>query len=401
MKRRRHNKEFFWGSGVALLFFCLAIFILPFILRKSYSADEPADAAVLPAATTNATVFVVTHVPTPEPMRALYMTACVAGTSTWRESLKDFVKNTELNSIVIDIKDYSGTISIYDPELQANDASGCKVRDMRDFVDRLHKENIYVIGRITVFQDPYYTARHPELAVKSKSTGGVWHDRKGLAFIDVGAKPYWDYIVSLVKASYNLGFDEINFDYIRYPSDGDMKDAQYTWTIASSTKSQMLEGFFSYLHANLFGSGMKTSADLFGLVTLAQDDMGIGQVLEKALPYFDYIYPMVYPSHFAYNTGGFGDPATHPYEIVKYSMTSGVAREYMFNMKMGFATSTPSKLRPWIQDFDLGAQYDSPQVRAQIQAAYDSGLTSWLSWDASNRYTKEAYLPAQAGLTQP
>jgi hypothetical protein len=171
-----------------------------------------------------------------------------------------------------------------------------------------------------------------------------------------------------------------------------MKDANYTWTVGTSTKAEMLEGFFSYLHNQMLGVGAKTSADLFGLVTLAYGDLGIGQELERTLPYFDYIYPMVYPSHFAHNTGGFGDPSTHPYEIIKYSMGTGYAREQAWNALHGLGSSTPSKLRPWIQDFDLGAQYNAPEVRAQMQATYDIGLTSWLSWDASNRYTSDAYL---------
>jgi hypothetical protein len=264
---------------------------------------------------------------------------------------------------------------------------------MREFVAELHKNNIYVIGRVTVFQDPYYTKLHPELAVKSKSTGGVWKDHKGLAFIDVGARPYWDHVVDIAKKSYALGFDEINFDYIRYPSDGNLADMNFSWTVGTSTKATMLKGFFSYLHDSLQGAGMKTSADLFGLVTVASDDMGIGQVLENALPYFDYIDPMVYPSAFATGADGFKVPSEHPYDIIHYSMQSGMKREQALNIQMGIATSTPSKLRPWLQDFSLTTKYGVPEVRAQIKATYDVGLDSWLMWDAANKYTPGAFLP--------
>lgn len=377
------------GSLLVLVFLCISIFVLPSVFDKSYSSEQDTDPLEEVLVKDS---FIVTHTPTPEPMKAIYMTACVASTDSWRYNLAKFVDETELNAIMIDIKDYSGTISIVDPRFENEGAPGCKVKDMREFVAELHEMNIYVIGRITVFQDPYYTKLHPEVAVKSKSRGDSWVDDKGLAFVDVGAREYWDYIVDLSKASYELGFDEINFDYIRYPSDGNMSDASYTHTVGTSTKSEMLEGFFSYLHDSLKDTGMKTSADLFGLTTLAVDDMGIGQILEKALPYFDYIYPMVYPSHYAWNTGGFGDPALHPYDIVHYSMTSAVAREQALNIKMGISTSTPSKLKPWIQDFDLGAVYDAEEVQAQIKATYDSGLTGWLSWDAANKYTPEAYL---------
>lgn len=384
MKKSRYSKHFLWLSLSALGLFFLSFYILPFILERSYSAEP--EGALLGLTTSSTPVESIRHVDTPNPMKAIYMTECVAASPNWREDLHKFINDTELNAVVIDVKDYSGKVSF-------ERGSPCYVRDLQGFIAELHNDDVYVIGRITVFQDPSYSELHPELAVKSKSTGGVWRDHKGLAFIDVGAQPYWNYVVDLAKASYAIGFDEVNFDYIRYPSDGDMQDAQYSWTVGSSTKAEMLESFFSFLHVSLQDTGMKTSADLFGLTTLAVDDMGIGQVLERALPYFDYVDPMVYPSHFAYNTGGFGDPSTHPYEIVRYSMSNGRAREEVFDQTHGIATSTPSKLRPWLQDFDLGAQYGVPEVQAQIKATYDSGLSSWLFWDASNKYTRDAYSP--------
>lgn len=331
-------------------------------------------------------VFVATHIKTPDPVKGIYMTACVAGTPSWRNSLMKMIETTELNSVVIDIKDYSGTISIIDPSIDTGLTTGCKVRDMRDFIAELHTKNIYTIGRITVFQDPHYTKLHPELAVKKKSDGGVWKDHKGLSFIDVGAKPYWDYIVQIATTSYALGFDELNFDYVRYPSDGDMKDTHYTWTVGTSTKADMLENFFSYLHYHLKDTGVKTSVDLFGMTTTANDDLGIGQVLERTFPYFDFVDPMVYPSHYPPTWNGFKNPAEHPYEVIKVSMQGGID-------KANNASSTPLKLRPWLQDFDLGAPYNAPEVKAQIKATYDIGLTSWLMWDAGNKYSPGAYLP--------
>lgn len=331
-------------------------------------------------------VFVATHVKTPDSVKGLYMTACVAGTPSWRNSLMKMVEGTELNSMVIDIKDYSGTVSIIDSNLETGSTTGCRVKDMRDFIAELHAKNIYVIGRISVFQDPHYTKLHPELAVKSKSTGGVWKDHKGLSFIDVGAKPYWDYILKIATTSYALGFDELNFDYVRYPSDGNMKDTNFTWTNGTSTKPEMLENFFSYLHSNLKNIGSKISVDLFGMTTTAKDDLGIGQELERALPYFDFIDPMVYPSHYPPNWNGFKNPANHPYEVIKLAMQGGVE-------KTNNASSTPLKLRPWLQDFDLGETYGVPEVQAQIKATYDVGLNSWLVWDAGNKYTSGAYLP--------
>jgi hypothetical protein len=390
---KKNDSNLGWKLGIGIFVLCVLVFSLPFLFKTSYkSFTTKAEGSNLAAVSTT-TSFVAEHVDTPNPLKAIYMTACVASVPTWRTSLEKLITTTELNSVVVDIKDYSGTISFIDPTLQNDNVTGCRVKDMREFVAELHKNNIYVIGRVTVFQDPYYTKLHPELAVKSKSTGGVWKDHKGLAFIDVGARPYWDHVVDIAKKSYALGFDEINFDYTRYPSDGNLADMNFSWTVGTSTKATMLKGFFSYLHDSLQGAGMKTSADLFGLVTVASDDMGIGQVLENALPYFDYIDPMVYPSAFATGADGFKVPSEHPYDIIHYSMQSGMKREQALNIQMGIATSTPSKLRPWLQDFSLTTKYGVPEVRAQIKATYDVGLDSWLMWDAANKYTPGAFLP--------
>ena len=318
------------------------------------------------------------------------MTSCVAGTPSWRESLKKLIETTELNAVVIDIKDYTGMISFPNSFPKTDTSRGCLVSDMREYIQTLHASDIYVIGRISVFQDPSYTSLFPELAVKKKSDGSVWKDYKGLSFIDVGAKPYWDYIVDISEEAYALGFDELNYDYVRYPSDGNMQDTSYTWAVSTTTKPEMLKSFFEYLHDKMSGTGAKLSVDLFGMTTTVESDMNIGQVLENALPYFDYIAPMVYPSHYPKTWNGFANPADHPYEVIKIAMSKAVEREQKWFIASGIATSTPSKMRPWLQDFDLGATYGADKVRAQIQATYDSGLTSWMLWDAGNKYTKEA-----------
>lgn len=393
LTQKKNLKLFLIISGTIV--FLIVIYVgMPQFLGATYEARVVKDIVVQQTAVQTVSSTTVSHISTPDPIKGIYMTACVAATPSWRERLENMIKTTELNSVVIDIKDYSGTISFIDPSLQGNDVTGCRAKDMGAFIAELHRAGIYVIGRITVFQDPYYASRHPELAVKSKSTGGIWKDKNGLPFIDVGAKPYWDYIINIAKAGYALGFDEINFDYIRYPSDGNMADARYSWTVGSSTKAEMVKSFFEYLHNGLKNVGMKISADLFGLVTVAEDDLGIGQVLTNTLPYFDYVDPMVYPSHFAPGADGYKVPAAHPYDIVHYSMASGLKREEALNIENGIATSTPSKLRPWLQDFDLlGIPYGVPEVQAQIKATYDVGLVSWLLWDAGNKYTPEALKP--------
>lgn len=376
------------GGGSVFLFILTANVLIPYFFKTSYSALIAEEVAATPEEPQ------VMHLATPTPMRALYMTACVASTPSWRESLKKLIDDTELNAVVIDIKDSTGTVSFNSGVPDTNSGRGCIVADLKEFIEGLHASQIYVIGRISVFQDPNYSTLHPELAVKSKATGGVWKDRKGLSFIDVGAKPYWDHVIAISKAAHDIGFDELNYDYVRYPSDGNMEDTNFTWTVSTSTKPVMLESFFKYLSEKVRKeTGAVISADLFGMTTTVTADMGIGQVLERALPYFDYIYPMVYPSHYPTNWNGFANPAERPYDVIHIAMSEGKRREDIWKINAGIATSSPSKLRPWLQDFNLGATYTADKVRAQVQATYDTGLDSWLMWNAANRYTKEALLP--------
>ncbi len=346
----------------------------------------------------------VTHLATPTTVRAVYVTQCVVGTPSLRNELVKFIETTELNSVVIDIKDYTGKLSFTpeDQSLKNSVSDACGARDMKEFINKLHEKNIYVIGRITVFQDPYYTGLHPELAVKKLSAKeSNWKDHKGLSFIDVSAEPFWDYIVRISKASYEIGFDELNFDYIRFPSDGNMKDVYYAWG-AGIPKSEALERFYIYLYDQLKPTGVVMSVDLFGMVTTNYDDLNIGQVLERALPYFDFVDPMVYPSHYPTGFNGYKNVNANPYNIVHFSMSKAVERATATTTTIGsfaytrIGTSTPaiygkpsypaSKMRPWLQSFDYPVTYTKEMVEAQIKANADAGLDSYLFWDPSNKY---------------
>lgn len=380
----------FFG-GVALLYGYLTDF-----LTLSYTVSSETKAVAVEAVSHEppVEVFVATHVATPEAVKAIYMTQCVAGTPSFRDRLITLIEETEINSVMIDIKDFTGKLGlpIDHPLFKDLLSERCHAKDMRQLIERLHENGIYVIGRITVFQDPYYAQQNPHLAVQKESDKSVWADHKGLHFIDPGATEYWDVVVELAKASYAEGFDEINFDYIRFPSDGDMQDIYFPLsnTVVENDpilgKAKVVESFFAYLNARLAGTGPVLSADLFGMTMTNTDDLNIGQILEYAEPYFDYIAPMVYPSHYPWGFNDWDNPNEHVYDVIKYSMDKGVER-------MKAASTSPLKLRPWLQDFDYGGDYGPEEVRAQIQATYDAGLTSWMLWDSSNIYTKEALLP--------
>lgn len=377
-----------WGAILACLVVFASLFVFPqFGASFTWEAPNSSLAVLESEELVIPEVPIVTHIPTPTPVRALYMTSCVAGVPSLRSKIVQMATSTEVNSIIIDIKDYSGAVSFKreNPVFDGKGKLSCDiVPDMQEFVHQLHENNIYVIGRVTVFQDPHYATNHPDLAVQKKD-GTVWKDRKGLAFVDVSSKPYWDEIIALAKDSYALGFDEINFDYIRFPSDGNMKDITFPQS-GEMPKAEALKNFFAYLHQELLGTGIVTSADLFGMTTSNTDDLGIGQVLENTLPYFDYIAPMVYPSHYPPGFNGYKKPAEMPYEVIKYAMGKGVERAVA-------ASTTPNKLRAWIQDFDLGAVYTADMIRDQKRALYELGLDSWMIWDPSNKYTRAALDP--------
>src|SRR3989344_2075240 len=357
-------------------------------------------------------VFVVTHVASPRSVKAAYMTSCIASGKKLRAPLVQLLEETELNALIIDVKDYTGLISYKtgDDRFPLN-TKGCYVPDMKEFIGELHEKGIYVIARVTVMQDATYPKSHPEAAVLRRSDGGLWKDKKGLTFVDPGATEYWEYMVDLGKISYATGFDEVNYDYIRFPSDGNMSDIKFVRT-GTTTKAVMMKKFYAFLGGAMDSAGIPISGDLFGMTTTNTDDLNIGQILEDALLYFDFVAPMVYPSHYPPGFNGWKNPNLVPYEIIQFSMEKAVVRANKLEEKEsgwvppkvsttpGAASSTPAfipkgiyanKLRPWIQDFDYGKVYTEADVRAQKKAVYDTGLTSWMAWDPSNKYTPSAF----------
>ena len=365
--------------------------------------------------------------PLPNPpavIKGVYATGYSAGSMKKVDYLIDLIKNSELNAVVIDIKDYSGYV-LYD--IQNADVTGYQTKEVQisrinQVIKKFHDAGIYVIARQTVFQDPVLAKARPDLALKNIrglatstpiSEAPVWHDNKGLAWMDPASKEVWDYNVAITKDAAARGFDEVNFDYIRFASDGSLGNIGYPFYNPKTTlKLTVLRDFFKYLREQT--PGIVISADLFGLTTVNNDDLGIGQTLVSAAEFFDYVSPMVYPSHYASGFIGYKNPASYPYEVVKYSMEK--AKEKLMTKPLTHivtsesgATSTVTdvatpkyhaKLRPWLQDFNLGATYDAAKVRAQITAV-DEILKStplydgWLLWNPSNIYTEAALNPKQ------
>ncbi|MAF14165.1 MAG: sugar fermentation stimulation protein [Parcubacteria group bacterium] len=313
-------------------------------------------------------------------VKAIYMTGYTAGWKARREELINLIETTELNAVVIDIKDSTGRI-FFDtniPLVNKIGAEDIRIPDLAELVQDLKSRGIYTIARMVVFQDPYLARSKPEIALNAKY-GGLWRDWKGLSWVDPTQKFVWDYNMDLAKEAVKLGFDEINFDYIRFPSDGNIKQISFANLKDSSSlgKSEVMKSFYEYLNETLSYVPVITSADMFGMVLWRDDGLNIGQRFDDAAPNFDFIAPMVYPSHYPSGFEGFANPAAHPYEVIYRSLIQVEDR----------LVDSRAQLRPWLQDFDLGAVYTPEMIRLQKQATYDGGGNGWFLWNASNNYT--------------
>jgi hypothetical protein len=336
----------------------------------------------------------------PQIIKAVYVTAYSAGSKSYLRYLSQLFKTTEINAVVVDIKGSGGAVSYNSgaPDVAKYRLSDYAISDINSLVDFFHNQNVYVIGRVTVFEDPGYAKARPNLAIYNteKTTDStkpvLWQDSARQYWMDPASKEVWDYNISLAKDAFLHGFDEINFDYIRFPSDGKISKMGYPVYDNKTPKRTIIKNFFRYVREQL--AGEKISADLFGQTTINKDDMGIGQQIEDAFDYFDYLAPMVYPSHYANGFIGFTNPADHPYEIVKYSLDSGVQRQAASALQGG-ASANQAKFRPWLQDFNVGAYYTANMVKAEIKATQDSlgkDFNGFMLWNPSNVYTKEAIL---------
>ena len=336
----------------------------------------------------------------PKEIKAIYVTSWVAATPSLFNGILKKIEGTDINALIIDVKDYSGFIGYNtDNELvKKYNAEERRIKHLNRMVADLHERGIYIIARVTVFQDPRLALARPDLAVLD-SKGNVWQDRHKLAWMSPTSREVWDYTVSIAKELDERGIDEINFDYVRFPTDGvGVNNLVYKEFDGSKTKREVIKEFFSYLRKEL--PDVVISADIFGQTVISKTDMGIGQMIEDAYDSFDYIAPMIYPSHFIKGFIGFDNPGAHPYEVVKYSVEEAVKRLELHErtLAQGSATTTPAltleqkervslKLRPWIQDFDLGADYTVEMVRVQMDAIEEAGGgEDYMIWNPSNKY---------------
>ncbi|WP_322903587.1 putative glycoside hydrolase [Paenibacillus campi] len=328
--------------------------------------------------------------PTAPVIKGIYVTAYSAGGARMEKLLK-LLDTTELNAMVIDLKDDAGyiTYKTANPDLQKLGSPQKFIGDIDQLMARLKKHNVYPIARIVVFKDSVLAKKHPELSFVKKN-GQVWSNGKGDNFVNPYKKAVWDYNIELAKEAAAKGFKEIQFDYVRFPEGFENHENELKFEKNDKSRVDVVAEFVQYARKQLAPLGVRVSVDIFGYAASVPAAEGIGQDFAKISENVDVISPMVYPSH--YTTGWFGvkNPDTNPYATIKGSMVDTLK-------KLDPLAEQKPIIRPWIQDFTaswLGSghyiKYGKQQVDDQIRAMKDMGVDEYLLWNASNRYTEGA-----------
>ena len=328
-------------------------------------------------------------VPTPDTLRGLYVNRWAAiGQTMWR--LIDVAKETEVNALVIDVKDDRG-LMLYRTdvalarEIGADTTNPMSHTRLRAVLDSMRAHGIYPIARIVVAKDPLLAAARHEWAIRRRADSTLWLDRDSTPWLDPTHPEIWKYAADISAEAVRLGFSELQFDYVRFPDeDRVIREGLYAKT-EGRVRAQVIRDQLGYLRELVKPLGVPMAIDVFGLTATDSTDMGIGQRWEMFIDRADVVLPMVYPSHFARGTYGLANPNARPYETI------GRALEDAKRRTEGIAGA--AKIIPWYQDFTMGApRYGPEQVRAQIQSGYDSGFSSWILWNPSSRYTLRALL---------
>ena len=328
-------------------------------------------------------------------VKGIYVTAYSAGGTDKMKELINFVNSSGLNSMVIDVKDDVGnmTMDLKSENKIVQDSTNDYVTDPAAMMKQLEENEIYPIARVVVFKDTLLAEARPELSFK-KADGSVWKNGNGDAFVNPFSKEVWDYNIEVAKQAAKMGFKEIQFDYVRFPEGFENESKSLDYTLDDYETSDLddvqqrvsaVSDFVAYAREQLKAYDVEVSVDIFGYSATVPEAPGIGQNFSKISENVDVISSMIYPSHWN-SYFGISKPDLEPYKLVA---------EYMkVENKLLSGLETPPKSRPWLQDFTasyLGAgnyqQYGAAQVEDQVRALHDAGVNEFLLWDASNSYT--------------
>lgn len=315
-------------------------------------------------------------------VKGIYMPFGLLTSEKRVRELIELVERTELNAIVVDVKSDRGWLAYPSalPKAQQSRAYHPKVIDIKQFLALCKEKGIYTIARLVLFKDSILAAAYPELAVH-KPDGELWVDFEGSAWLDPFLVEVQDYNIGIAKEVAMLGFDELQFDYLRFPSDGDVDTIQYTQKSTRESRCKTIREFCARLRSELAPYAVLLSVDLFGLTVWVppEEDMGIGQRVIDIAPYMDYISPMLYPATFANNSLGYENPLLYPYEIIYRSCVELTKR-------------TTTRVRPWLQHYSWNHMtYGVEEMRLQKQAAADAKAYGWMFWNAAGRYEEQSF----------
>jgi hypothetical protein len=330
------------------------------------------------------------HLSPGQPVRAIYVSSYVANSRRIKE-LTQLIDQTELNAMVIDIN--SG-VSLSAISREGNRASftpskNSSAEHFRQVIRQIKQHRIYLIARIVTFKNSSLANAMPAWAIRRKD-GSVWRDRRGTPWIDPYRQEAWEYSLAIGDYAARIGFDEVQYDYVRFPENPSKMDKEVAYANPNNwSKSEAIRRFLHRASLRAHKSGVKVSADVFGMVGSSDNDMGIGQKWDSIVKEVDIISPMVYPSHYSEGMWGIASPDLSPGKIIARAMQDTVKRNRKLN-RQGIATGN---VRPWLQGFTATwvnphQKYGAAQIREQIRAARKLGFQSYMIWNSSNRYPK-------------
>ncbi len=327
------------------------------------------------------------HVPKPAQVRGLYLNAWAAGSPRKLAKLLGVADRTEINTFVIDVKE-GGLVSYRSglPLVRQVGADRDYIRDIRGVLAQLKAHGVYPIARIVCFKDTTLARAKTAWAIRRKD-GSLWRDSDGLFWVDAYNREVWDYNIAIAREALELGFGEVQWDYVRFPDVvPNLRATQLFSDARGRSRMDAIREFIQYSKAQLAPYGVPITADVFGATVSADDDMGIGQKWERLVDVADVLLPMVYPSHFYRGDYDMEHPNAHPYRTVHTAMQYALSRSKVPH---------PAAIRPWLQDFTMGKpRYGAAEVREQIRAVYDSGIREWILWNPGSNFTFAALRPA-------
>ncbi|HYS69621.1 MAG TPA: putative glycoside hydrolase [Gemmatimonadaceae bacterium] len=319
------------------------------------------------------------------PARGLYVFRFAANTRRLKH-LIGIADSTEINALIIDVKDEFGlNFDPADPMLKRNAGTQVKAHNLRALVDTIRAHGILPVARIVVFKDSVTARNNPDHTIR-KADGSAWHDKKGQTWVNPYANAIWEYNFRVAEEAIKMGFGEIQFDYIRFPEPFKSLPPQVFPEQNGRSKPQVLSEFLNTARVRFTKLGVRTTADIFGLVTTVGGALEVGQKWEPITESVDVVLPMVYPSHYPPGSFQLPHPNADPYDVIHIAISRARERDEKLGIK-------GDHVRPWLQAFSLGKPpYGPHEIEEQKRAVYDSGYDGWVMWEPGSRYDK--FLPA-------